>query len=157
MASHTPKTFPDVHTTRQLLLEGLWGVGSHAHIWWHCPLIKPFWEEVINITGLVQGSPIRLDPWVALFHCSDTPEGSYRKSVTPHMLNAAKSLIPRFWKQTTVPSITAWLSHIEHIYQMEDLTMALRNQHAKSNKIWAPWLSFVYSAKYTELMSTTKS
>lgn len=64
---------------------------------------------------MIQGSEVIDDPWVVLFNCTGETVGRYKKSVTPHLLNAAKALIPRFWKQ---PTIRQWLQIVDHIYHM---------------------------------------
>lgn len=41
----------------------------HAHIWWLCPLICPFWSSELHWINVIQGFPDSNDPWVVLFHC----------------------------------------------------------------------------------------
>lgn len=73
--------------------------GTHAHIWLFCPLIRTYWSTVFHWIRKIQGTEVPNDPWVVLFHCTGESVGSYNKSITPHLLNAAKALIPKFWKQ----------------------------------------------------------
>lgn len=78
---------------------------THAHIWWFCPHIRPYWATVLYWIKEIQGYAIPNDPWVILFNCTGKSIGQYKKSITPHLLNAAKALIPRLWKQQTIPTL----------------------------------------------------
>lgn len=98
-------------------------MGTHAHIWWTCPFIRPYWSTILYWIEQIQGSKMSNDPWLLLFHCTDEPIGSYKKSITPHLLNAAKVLIPKLWKQQKIPSLRQWLMEVDRIYYMEDSTL----------------------------------
>lgn len=82
----------------------------------------------------MQGYEVPNDPWVILLNCTSKPVGTYKKSITPHLLNAAKALIPRHWKQPTIPTLRQWLMEVDHTYHMEDLTRSLRNKSDLSKK-----------------------
>ena len=139
--------------TPPLCWRGCGESASHAHIWWFCPLIRPFWLNILHWMKEIQGFETPHDPWVVLLHCTAGPVGSYKKSLTPHLLNAAKSLIPRFWKQTVVPSLRQWLEAVDHIYYMEDLTSSLKNKSDLARKIWSDWFAFKYKPAYADIMA----
>lgn len=145
------KLFPRVSP---LCWRGCGERGTHAHIWWFCPLIRPFWLTILHWIKEIQGSEISNDPWQILLHCADEPAGSYKKSITPHLLNAAKALIPRVWKTPKIPSLRQWLCKVDHTYYMEDLTFSLRNKSDLGRKIWSQWFAFKYSAAYAEIMAS---
>lgn len=75
----------------------------------------------------IHGFPVPNDPWVVLFHCSSEPAGRYKNSIAPHLLNAAKTLIPKYWKEPTISTNQPWFHVVDHIYYMEDLPYDLRN------------------------------
>lgn len=129
---------------------------THAHIWWSCPLIRPFWLTILHWIKEIQGYEVPNDPFVVLLHCTGKSVGSYRKSITPHLLNAAKALIPRFWKQKNIPTLRQWLMEVDRIYYMEDLTLSLRNKSDYVRKIWSCWFAFKYTSAFAEIMSDPK-
>lgn len=43
------------------------------------------------------------DPWVVLFHGGAGDIKQYKGSLTPHLLNAAKRLIPKYWQKKEAP------------------------------------------------------
>lgn len=59
----------------------------------------------------------------------------HKKSITPHLLNAAKALIPKFWKEQKIPSLCQWLTEVGRIYQMENSTLKLKNKVELASKI----------------------
>lgn len=143
------KVFP---TISDLCWRGC-GEVSHTHVWWLCPLICLFWSTILHWIKEIQGSEVPNEPWVVLFRSTGESVGRYKKSITPRLLNAAKSLIPRFWKQSTIPTLRQWLQTVDQIYYMEDLTYSLRDRVEVSNKIWSCWFAFTYSSEYAEIMS----
>ena len=63
--------------------------------------------------------PMELSPIHFLFHGTPGSMISYKKSVMPHLLNAAKMLIPRHWKQNTRPSLMEWKKEVNSIMEAE--------------------------------------
>lgn len=126
------KVFPDIS---DLCWRGCGEKVTHTHVWWQRPLIRPFWSSILHWIKVIQGSEVPNDQWVVLFNCRGESVGRYKNSITLHLLNAAKGLIPRFWKQTTIPTMRLWLQTVDHIYHMEDLTYSLRDKVEVSNKI----------------------
>lgn len=72
--------------------------------------------------------------------------------ITPHLLNAAKELIPKFWKQK-IPSLRHWLVEVDQIYQMEYSTLKLKNKSELATKIWSCWFAFKFSSTFAEIMA----
>lgn len=75
----------------------------------------------------------------------------YKKSLTRHLLNAAKILIPRHWKSKDIPSIPEWLHSVGDIYHMEETVAIARESFEKFNKLWPPWIMFRYSDQYKQI------
>lgn len=59
------------------------GQGTHAHIWWGCPLIQPYWKEVLSLIKMINNVDTRHDPWQSLFHASGESRKNYRTDITP--------------------------------------------------------------------------
>lgn len=76
--------------------------GSSLHIWWDYPLLQPFWKEVHPLmTKITTYCP---DYTLAQFHLNHTslPQSAYKKSLTLHLINAAKMCIPLHWKDSNL-------------------------------------------------------
>lgn len=92
-----------------------------AHLWWYCPKIKTFWEKILCCIKKITKKEIVADPWTVLLHGGEGEVKYYRESLIPHLLNAAKSLIPKKWQETESPQIWEWFNSVEETYNMESL------------------------------------
>lgn len=79
--------------------------GTLLHIWWQCEQIVPFWNKVVEFIYKITETKLTLDTACCLLHISNFTLQKYKNSLSRHLLNAAKSLIPLYWKSTTTPTI----------------------------------------------------
>lgn len=86
--------------------------GTMAHLWWECPKIKIFWQEVIRLIEVITGNAIPLNPWVCLFHGSEGAKSWYKTLLIPVLLNSAKSVIPKKWQEADAPRTRDWISRV---------------------------------------------
>lgn len=128
--------------------------GTLIHIWWQCPALENFWTEVRDIIRQITETQINLDAACCLLHISNFPYKRYKKSLTIHLLNAAKALIPTRWKNTQAPSIKEWLRKVSEICRMEDFLAQTSDSIERYHKIWTPWLLFRFSSTHDSLMNT---
>lgn len=102
--------------------------GSFLHLWWHCPKIKVLWEEIAPWIKKITLRPIEFSPLHFLFHGMPSSASFFKRSVTPHLLNAAKILIPRFWKQSGCLTIMDWKREVEKIMEAERWIHMVKDQ-----------------------------
>lgn len=140
-----------------LCWRGCGDTASHAHIWWHCPLVKPFWSEVLRLTHDITGETLSSDPWTVLLHCTTKPTLRYKRSLTPHLLNSAKALIPVFWNSPTIPTIGRWLRKIDETYHFEELSYIFRDKLDSFLAIWSPWSTFRTTSLYLSILASDVS
>lgn len=126
---------------------------THAHIWWCCPLIRPFWTEVLNLISKISDVNLPNDPWTVLIHSTKESIVSYKRSLIPHLLNTAKALIPTFWGQSTIPSIKSWLQKVAEVHHLEDITYSIRATSQRHSLTWAPWIKFISSPFYKDILT----
>lgn len=132
------------------MLEGVW---RNCHPCTYLVALSPNTIVLVIYLTLDQNNfPIPNDPWVVLFHCTTEPVGQYRHSINPHLLNAAKALIRRHWKQFTVPTFQQWFQEVDQTCHMEDLTLEHRDLANIAHKIWTCW--FTFSSASSEIMSS---
>lgn len=122
--------------------------GTLAHIWWHCHKIEPFWNEVKVLIKKITETKVELTPACCLLHLSNTSFKRYKRSLTIHLLNAAKSQIPLHWLSTSTPTVGDWLSRVSEIHEMEDVLAQDKGHIERFHKTWQPWLLFKYSAEF---------
>lgn len=55
-----------------------------------------YWSDVLRLIALIKGSGVESNPWTVLLRCTTEPTGWHKMSITPHLLNDAKYLMPFF-------------------------------------------------------------
>ena len=131
--------------------------GTLFHIWWSCPMIAIYWGKVKGTIKQITETKLVLDVACCLLHLSSFSLTRYKKSLTKHLLNAAKSLIPLYWNSSRVPSVSEWLHRVKHVYEMEDTLAQDRGTAVNFHDTWQTWLMFRYSREYDELRLLTNS
>lgn len=102
------------HKAQKVHIDAFWCTKTRAlrcHLkWMYHPLMLTFCRNAHSFSSTgIQSCNIQCDPCVVLFHCTTEPTGWYRRSITPHQLNSANTLILTLWGQTSAPSIAQWL------------------------------------------------
>ena len=136
----------------RLCWRGCQMVGTIAHIWWECPKIKVFWSEVIELISKITKIDIPLDPWKCMFHGTHMSVKQYKKTLLPHLLNSAKSLIPFNWQKEEAPSRKDWLLKVEKIRKLEQLRTWEEEEQGNEEEIWDEWQEFKDTREYREII-----
>ncbi len=99
---------------------------DHHHIFWSCPKLRPFWENILRVMQCILGQQIPLT--FTTLYLGDLPEAitGNDRYLLKILTVAAKKAITRKWLQTDPPTITNWLEIIKEIHEMERLTFLLR-------------------------------
>lgn len=121
--------------------------GTLLHIFWSCPKLTNFWTTVREVSQKFTEYKIPGDPAFFLLHVSNIPAKCYQESILGHLLNAAKSCIPLYWKKQSSPTAADWLRKVIDISRMEDLLAAERNQQDKYFMTWSGWKQFINSTE----------
>lgn len=112
-------------------------MGTAAHIWWQCTKIKEFWDEIRKIIGEITQIAVPDDPWACLFHGLRMPTESYLRTLIPQLLNAAKSLIVRYWKEKSSPTLQEWYEKTNEIQNLEYLRYTEEEEEYEEK--WKGW------------------
>ena len=131
--------------------------GTLVHIWWQCSHIAQYWEKVIRLIRQITDTSLTLNVATCLLHVTNFSLKRYKNSLTRHLLNAAKSLIPLYWRSQRVPSIAEWLRRVSEVHGMEETLAQASDRVDKLHKIWQPWVAFRYSSAYPDGASQTSA
>lgn len=118
--------------------------GSMSHLWWECPKIKNFWQEVIKIIEVITGKAIPFDPWDCLFHRSEGGMRWYKTSIIPVLLNSAKNIIPKKWQKQDAPRIGEWVANVNETYALErfEASNCTGSDNDTQGGKWDCWANF---------------
>lgn len=64
--------------------------GTFLHIWRECPKLQPYWQGIRSQIKVILNIELPDSPMELLLHVPTIPLSHYRKSVLPHLLNAAR-------------------------------------------------------------------
>lgn len=117
--------------------------GTLLHIWWDCPVIRLYWEDIKSQIKEIMGIDIPLSPVHFLLHIPPTPMSQYKKSVLPHLLNADKRLLPIFWRHPQTPNREEWHHRVGDIREAEDWIATCRGVRDRFTATWQPWTVYV--------------
>ncbi len=121
---------------------------NHYHIFWNCPLIIPYWQEIHkHINNIFRVDiPLRC---VTIYFGDISFDGwnNNDKKLVQILLTASKKAITRKWLKPTPPTIDEWIDIIYEIYVMERLSFSLKVQKEKFYKIWTKWTEYVKPIK----------
>lgn len=67
-----------------------------------------------------------------LLHFPSIPPRHYRKSVLPHLLNAARQLIPVYWKSAQIPTRKEWIHLVNNIMAAEEWIVTCKGRYENS-------------------------
>lgn len=127
--------------------------GSLLQIWCQCPVLAPFWSEVRKKVFQITETKLKLDAVGCLLHASDLPIKKYKHSLSMHLLNAAKALIPLYWKSTCIPTIQDWFRKVSEVCEMEETIAQTGDNAERFHNKWSPWFIYKYSQAYIDLMN----
>uniref|UniRef100_A0A3B4A9L7 Uncharacterized protein n=1 Tax=Periophthalmus magnuspinnatus TaxID=409849 RepID=A0A3B4A9L7_9GOBI len=123
-------------------------IGTYLHAFWECPVVSPFWTDVIKNLEKWIGLPIPASPQMCLLgDKSLLPPGftmdMYGLAVAGFIV--ATRLILRVWKSPHGPRIEDWFGLMTETGAFERLISKVNNTLDKTNRIWSRFLSFVGS------------
>ena len=129
--------------------------GTLLHIWWECRLIAPFWDKITHLIRKITETELSLDAACCLLHVNQLTLQTYKHSLTKHLINAARSLVPIHWRSTKIPTMIDWLKKVGAVWEMEDTVAQEHSRVEAFQTTWRPWIIFRYSQEYDDIMQTT--
>ncbi|OCU01995.1 hypothetical protein XELAEV_18007754mg [Xenopus laevis] len=97
--------------------------------------------------------------WASFFllHNNHMPTAQYRHSCISTMINAAKALIPKYWRLERIPTIKEWAQKVQELYLFEKLKDADEGQTSgtRCRLKWCHWLLYTETPEYKALLSST--
>lgn len=135
----------------RLCWRGCGEIGTMAHVWWSCPEIAAFWDEIRKYIKEITKHDLPRDPRVLLFHLSEMHTKAYLRSLLPHLIDAAKSLIPISWNRKERPTMREWFNKINETQDMEYLRFSEGTKMEAFRSKWGDWEKFRISLKAAEI------
>lgn len=114
-------------------------VPNHTHIFWSCPILQNYWDEVYKAINQIFQEDIPKDATVALLGIMPVSVQGHAKSYLLNILfTAALKCITIKWMQVEPPCYNVWVQKVRELYQMEKITYSLRLQKSVFSLRWSP-------------------
>lgn len=111
-----------------------------SHIFWFCPSLQLFWNNIQKEINTVFKWVIYLNmDFVLLGKTVDNIQNENDKYLLRILRITALKQITRNWLQKTCPLIVKWRETVQQIYQMEELTYKIRGKLKLFEKRWSKW------------------
>ncbi|CAH2315406.1 Hypothetical predicted protein, partial [Pelobates cultripes] len=102
-----------------------------------------YWRKIANLIRTITGINLPQTPETMLFLTYPQPLNKRQRILLNHLLTAANALNPTMWKQTTAPTIRAWIARVDSIRKMEELAYSFTLKYDEYHTTWTPWLQFL--------------
>lgn len=121
--------------------------GTMLHIWWECPPIQKFWQQIFLLYCKLMATALSPTPEIALLSMLPGTLKSIKKDVLRHFLAAARMVIPKYWKSRTVYlPLGEWAIEVDRIRDLERLLAEESNKDNQFSLTWTSWSMFHYSS-----------
>lgn len=116
---------------------------NHSHVFWFCPKIRKFWEDVHLVIGKILGYAVSKTCTLLYFGVITGNVMKEDRYILKIMLAACKKAITRKWNKIDPPSQDEWIKIIDEIQTMEQLTYRIRTQEDQYHKKWEKWTEYI--------------
>ena len=121
-------------------------VGTYLHVFWECPPVSDFWDNVTKNLEKALKFPIPKLPSMLLLNddsvLKDDTWLAHRKIIFAG-LTAAKKTIIHSWFLTEPPSIKEWINHFRDIALIEKSLAVIHKARASSVEAWTTLIGFL--------------
>mgnify|MGYP002804759226 CR=1 FL=1 len=121
-------------------------LGDARHVWWSCPLVRPFWYEVIAALTAMLGYPIPADPSLLLVgvrHPTLEAQSRQDRKLLWGCLGAAKTAIAFYWRKPQTPLISLWWARLWSLLAMEKLAVNVQAGRTQFEDTWSPLIDYL--------------
>lgn len=108
----------------------------------HSHTLSHFWDHVKLHLRKFTHRPIPDTPAFFLLHLNSFPAHSYKSSVLPHLLNAARSCVAEFWKCPRPLPLSRWFQKVNEIIWIEELVAVDLGTQEKFGNTCYYWKEF---------------
>lgn len=117
---------------------------NHSHIFWLCPNIQIFWENVcLTMTEMLEYKfPSNVE---SLYFCILKDDVIWKKDwyLCKILLMACKKAITKNWYKTESASLNQWMDRVKEIYAMGKTTFCLRNREVAFHRKWEKCTAYI--------------
>ncbi|CAH2223710.1 Hypothetical predicted protein [Pelobates cultripes] len=113
--------------------------GTLSHIFWYCPALSQYWQQIQDLIKLRVGIDLPPAPEHYLLHMMPPEITAHEASLITHITLAAKQRIAALWKSTLAPDIQSVITKVNLTQQYEEMSHTISGTLLKYKGIWSKW------------------
>ena len=116
---------------------------DHSHVFWLCPKITTFWDDIHLITCRILGYDVSKSCkllYLGIILGNVLKDDKYILKI---ILVACKKAITRKWYKADPPTQEDWRKIMDEIHTMEQLTHKIRTQEDQCRRKWEKWTKYI--------------
>ena len=122
---------------------------NHFHMFWSCPKLTNFWQNIFDTLGGAYGKTIPPNPISAIFGAPpDIGLSAVTKRALAFSTLLARRLILLDWKLARSPSYNRWVKGVLYNLKLEKLRFSLSGSIRRFQDTRHPFLEFVNSPDF---------
>lgn len=107
-----------------------------------------FWQLIFELYCKLMTIYIQPPPEVVLLSMIPESFRSVKKDILQHFLTSARTVIPRHWKSSTVPSLGEWAIALNSIRDLERILAREVGKEVQFSLTWTTWSMFRYISDF---------
>uniref|UniRef100_A0A8C5QAN6 Reverse transcriptase domain-containing protein n=2 Tax=Leptobrachium leishanense TaxID=445787 RepID=A0A8C5QAN6_9ANUR len=127
-------------------------MGTYLHIWWECALIQIYWRRIQDLVRNTTDVDLDFTPQIFLLSQLPFSLKSMKKSVLMRILLVARSLIPLYWKSTSIPPLKTLIDRMETLRSNEELALSPTKAAQLYTETWYHWSTYCSSAQFRQAL-----
>lgn len=116
-------------------------VADHSHIFWDCPVLHQYWQDIKHEMEAIFNVNLSMDPMLFLFGIPPASIDKVCINVFRILLLTARKMITVNWKKSSPPTKIQWTQRLKQVYIMEHLTAKLKTDFFLQK--WTPVTNYL--------------
>lgn len=117
------------------------GVGSLLHVFWSCPSLKSFWDNILTLISTIAHKSCPRGPEFALLLIGIESIPLIHRRMICNILHAARLGIARHWKSADIPTLVDINAIVSNVCIHKRTLAWHRGYQSKCQKYWSSWLT----------------
>lgn len=119
-------------------------LGTHLHMWWHCPVTSAFWIKVTQLLAEVLNYNVILTPELAVLDIHLKTYPTPLRTIMQHVLVSARYVIAQHWNSADPLNISEVIGRTNFHCHCETKLVSTPLRCKSLYSLWEPWMLSKY-------------
>uniref|UniRef100_A0A8C5PP48 Reverse transcriptase domain-containing protein n=1 Tax=Leptobrachium leishanense TaxID=445787 RepID=A0A8C5PP48_9ANUR len=113
--------------------------GSFVHMWWQCPPLQIFWQDIVVFLNKFLGTALSPDPQILLLQIFPKGMSTTQRKLVAHILTSAYTLIASHWRSPSLPTMNDLKSRVGEVRSLDALADSIAGIPFSTRNHWHIW------------------